>query len=124
MQTELLDAVEREVLGWPGVDKEAGRFSSTVYRFGRRELGHVHRDRVFDLPVPRDTRERLLAQGRARPHRAGSKGYVSHPVRDAEDLSAVIGLLQANYERAKKIAEAVAARREKDRADAAKEKTR
>ena len=124
MQTELLDEVEREVLGWPGVDKEAGRISSTVYRFGRREIGHVHRDRVFDVPVPRDIRERLLAQGRARPHRAGSKGYVSHPMRDTEDLSAVIGLLRANYERAKKTAEAVAVRREKDKADAAKEATR
>ena len=124
MHAELLDEVEREILGWTGVDKEAGRFSSTVYRFGRREIGHVHRDRVFDLPVPRDTRERLLAQGRARPHRAGSKGYVSHPMRDVEDLSAVIGLLRANYERAKKTAEAVAARREKDRADAAKETTK
>ena len=124
MHTQLSDAVEREVLGWPGVNKESGRFSSIVYRFGRREIGHVHRDRVFDVPVPRETRERLLAEGRARPHRAGSKGYVSHPVRDTEDLAAVIGLLRANYERAKKTAEAVAARREKDRANASKEATR
>ena len=123
MHAELLDKVEREVLGWPSVDKESGRFSSTVYRFGRREIGHVHHDRVFDVPVPRETRERLLAEGRARPHRAGIKGYVSHPIRDTEDLTAVIGLLRANYERAKKTAEAVAARREEDRADAARETT-
>lgn len=47
---ELLTMVESEVLGWPGANKEAvrggpgqGRFwvsPSTVYRFGRRALGH------------------------------------------------------------------------------------
>jgi hypothetical protein len=34
---------EDAVLGRPGVSKEPGRFNSTVYGLGEREIGHVHR---------------------------------------------------------------------------------
>jgi hypothetical protein len=50
-------------------------------------------------------REDILARGRARPHRAGVKGYISHPVEDQEDVSAVVEILGRNYERAKAAAE-------------------
>jgi len=92
---------EREGLTWPGVSSEPGRFGATSFRYGKREIGHVHRDRIADLPVTREMREDILARGRARPHRAGVKGYVSHPVEDEEDVSAVLEILGRNYERAK-----------------------
>ena len=76
----LLAEVEREVLGWPGTTSEPGRFASVAFRYGRREIGHVHRDRIADLPVTPEMREDLLAKGRARPHRAGSRGYISYPI--------------------------------------------
>lgn len=100
MDSNLL-TIEREVLTWPGVSSEPGRFGATSFRYGKREIGHVHRDRIADLPVTREMREDILARGRARPHRAGVKGYVSHPVEDEEDVSAVLEILGRNYERAK-----------------------
>ena len=111
MDDELLASVEREVLHWPGVTSEPGRFGAIAFRYGKREIGHVHRDRVADLPVVREAREGLLAKGRARPHRAGSKGYVSYPVENREDVSAVLEILGSNYERAKAAAERRAASR-------------
>ena len=53
MNDELLTMVERDVLSWPGVTKETGRGGgpgqggfwvppATVYRFGRRQIGHIH----------------------------------------------------------------------------------
>jgi hypothetical protein len=42
MNDELLASLEREVLGWPGVDKDPDRAHVALYRFGRRQLGHVH----------------------------------------------------------------------------------
>lgn len=109
---ELLGLVEREVLRWAGVTSESGRFSATVFRYGKREIGHVHRDRIADLPVTRETRGILLDRGRARPHRAGSKGYVSYPVEDQEDVSMVLEILGWNYDRAKAAAERRAASQE------------
>ena len=106
---ELLLEVEREVLSWPGTTSEPGRFSSVAFRYGKREIGHIHRDRIADLPVTRETREGLLAKGKARPHRAGSKGYISYPMQDQEDVAAVLEILGQNYDRAKAAADRRAA---------------
>jgi len=109
MDDELLAEVERQVLGWPGTTSESGRFHSVAFRYGKREIGHVHRDRIADLPVTPEMRKEVLSKGRARPHRAGSKGYVSYPVEDGEDVSSVLDILGRNYERAKAAAERRAA---------------
>ena len=109
MDDELLAEVERGVLGWPGTTSESGRFHSVAFRYGRREIGHVHRDRIADLPVTPEMREEVLSKGRAKPHRAGSKGYVSYPVEDSEDVSIVLDILGRNYERAKAAADKRAA---------------
>ncbi len=100
-------AIEREVLRWPGVTSEPGRFGATSFRYGKREIGHVHKDRIADLPVTREMREDILALGRARPHRAGVKGYISYPIEDGEDVSVILEILGRNYDRAS----AAAARR-------------
>jgi hypothetical protein len=106
---ELLAEIEREVLDWPGTTSEPGRFVSVAFRYGKREIGHVHRDRIADLPVTPEMREDLLAKGRARPHRAGSRGYISYPIGDEGDVAAVLEILGRNYDRAKAAAERRAA---------------
>jgi hypothetical protein len=100
-----ISTVEREVLKWPGVTSEPGRFGAVAFRYGKREIGHIHRDRVADLPVTAEMKEAILSKGRARPHRAGVKGYISHPLEDREDISAVLEILGRNYDRAKAAAE-------------------
>jgi hypothetical protein len=105
MNDDLLSLVEQQVLGWPGTSSAPGRFGSVAFRYGRREIGHVHRDLIADLPVTQGVRERLLSGGRARPHRAGSRGYLSYPMESLEDASAVLEILRSNYERAKAAAE-------------------
>jgi Family of unknown function (DUF5519) len=113
MDSNLL-TIEREVLKWPGVTSEPGRFGATSFRYGKREIGHVHRDRIADLPVTREMSEDILTRGRARPHRAGVKGYISHPVEDQEDVSAVLEILGRNYDRAKAAAGRRASRASKE----------
>lgn len=108
-----LVSIQREVLRWPGVTPAPGRFGAVAFRYGKREIGHIHRDRVADLPVTREMREGLLSGGRARPHRAGVKGYISYPVQDQEDVSVVLEILGWNYDRAKAAVERRAARHER-----------
>jgi hypothetical protein len=108
MDTNML-TIEREVLRWPGVTSEPGRFGATSFRYGKREIGHIHRDRIADLPVTTEMRESILSKGRARPHRAGVKGYISYPIEDQEDVSVVLEILGWNYDRAKEAAERRAA---------------
>lgn len=109
MEDELFAELEREVLGWPGTTSEPGRFNAVAFRYGKREIGHVHRDLIADLPVTPELREEVLSRGRARPHRAGSRGYVSYPIENGEDVSSVLEILGRNYERAKEAAEKRAA---------------
>ncbi len=107
--------IEQEVRRWPGVSTAPGRFGVVAFRYGKREIGHLHRDRIADLPVTKEMREDLLAKGRARPHRAGVKGYISYPIQDPEDVSVVIEVLGWNYARAKAAAENAARSRAESR---------
>ena len=98
MNDELLEMVEREVLSWPGISKETagggGRGQggywippATVYRFGRRQIGHIHQTGVADLTFPREIHDELISEGRARPHAAGFASVVSYHVREPEDVA-------------------------------------
>ena len=100
-----ISTIEREVLNWPGVTSEPGRFGAVAFRYGKREIGHIHRDLIADLPVTTEMREDLMSRGRARLHRAGVRGYISYPLEDREDVAVVLEILGRNYERAKAAAE-------------------
>ncbi len=110
MNDELLALIERELLDWPGVSKEAhgGGFRvppATVYRFGRRQIGHIHHDGVADLPFPRAVHDGLISDGLAEPHRGGFRAVVSYRIRGPEDVPGAIDLFRMNYDRAKVAAE-------------------
>lgn len=67
---------------------------------GRIELGHLHGDRLADLPFPKSVRNELVDRGEARPHHVlPNSGWVSRVIRSEEDVDAVIGLFRMNYER-------------------------
>jgi hypothetical protein len=115
MNDELLEMIEREVLSWPGVSKETGGGGrgrggfwvppATVYRFGRRQIGHIHDTGVADLTFPREIHDELISDGRARPHGAGFANVVSYHIRESEDVPRVVELFRMSYERAKAAAE-------------------
>lgn len=105
-----VDVVARTVGAWSGVTISEGRFASTAFHLGRRELGHLHagpgRGGVADLPFPRRVRDELIAAGRARPHHAlPESGWVSAPLRDAAGVENVIALFAAAYGRAQDAAD-------------------
>lgn len=94
------ERIRREVSRWPGVTVEPHRFGGLEYRIGRRELGHVHGDRLVDLPFPVKIREQLVAEGRAqRHHILPDSGWVSYPIRTPADVDGAIGLFRLNYDR-------------------------
>jgi len=115
MNDELLEMVEREVLDWPGVSKETheggrGRGglwvpSATVYKVGRRALGHIHDTGVADLAFPKEIHDELVSEGWAKPHGAGFAGVVSYRIRKPEDVPGAVDLFRMSCERAKAAAE-------------------
>ena len=94
------DAIVREVSAWSGVTTGRHRFGGTEFRLGPRELGHVHGNRLADLPFPLLVRDELVAAGRAEPHHIHrDSGWVSVYIAGATDVPRVIELFRMNYER-------------------------
>ncbi len=99
------EEIERVVLSWPGVTVEPHRFGGIEFRLGRRELGHLHGDRLADLPFPRRVRDELVAAGRAsRHHVLPDSGWVSRRIDGPDDVAEVIELFRLSYERAQRAA--------------------
>ena len=46
----ILERISRELLSWANVASEPHRFGDTEFRINKRELGHLHGDRLADLP--------------------------------------------------------------------------
>ncbi len=105
MDAMLLDSIEREVLGWPGVSKDPGRARVSLYRFGRRQIGHVHDDGVADLTFPKAIHDEIIAAGAAEPHRGGFPAVVSYRIHGPEDVPGAIELGRKSYDRARAAAE-------------------
>lgn len=94
------EAVQRQVGSWQGVEVLPHRFGGLEYRLGRVELGHVHGDKLADLPFPRAIRDELVEGGRARPHHIlPDSGWVSRSIRGPADVAAVVELFRLNYDR-------------------------
>jgi hypothetical protein len=90
---------------WDGVSVHEHRFGGRELRYGGRELGHLHGDRLADLPFPRRIAAMLVETGRAEPHRFARGGWVSLPIGGDDDVDAAIELFRLSYERAR-VAEA------------------
>jgi hypothetical protein len=94
--------IERDVTAWEGVAARPHRFGGTVFVLGGRELGHLHGSRWADIRFHRGVGEMLVETGRAQPHHVlPETGWVSHQIRNDEDVTDVIELFRLAYERAR-----------------------
>lgn len=100
MGATIHDAIVQQVSAWSGVTIARHRFGGTEFRFGHRELGHLHGDRLADFPFPLLIRDELIAAGRAQAHHIHREsGWVSYAIRDTSDVARVVELFRLNYER-------------------------
>ena len=94
------ELIRDAVSSWPGVEAAPHRFGGIEYGYGRREMGHVHGDRLADLPLPRKLHDEVIAAGRAQPHHVlPQSGWVSCWMDGPEDAAGVIELFRMQYER-------------------------
>ncbi|TMF65698.1 MAG: hypothetical protein E6I11_17160 [Chloroflexi bacterium] len=94
------ELIRETVTSWPGVTAWPHRFGGTEYRFGKKEMGHVHGDRLADLPLPRRVHDEVIASGRAVPHHVlPETGWVSVWMSGADDAASVIELFRMQYDR-------------------------
>lgn len=101
MSEHASDTITTAVLAWPGTHGVTGRRGEWSLRVGRRELGHLHGDRVAHIGFPRSVGARLRAEGRIEPHPVfpDHPGWGARALRDDADVADVIALLRLNYDR-------------------------
>jgi predicted DNA-binding protein (MmcQ/YjbR family) len=96
------ERITAEVESWAEVETGPGRFGSVRFTVGRRELGHLHGDRIADLPLRPEIARELISSGKARDHRytPPGSGWVTIELDTDEDAERVIELMRSSYERA------------------------
>ena len=99
-QESVAARIQREVGSWPDVRVDAYAHGMVFFHVGRREIGHLHGDRLADLPVPVRIREQLVAAGKASLHYLHpTTGWISYYIKSEQDVEPVIELFRLNYHR-------------------------
>jgi hypothetical protein len=95
------ERIVSEVSSWAGIEILPHQYGGTEFRVGRRQLGHLHGDRIADLPLRRSRRDELIGQGLAREHRwRPNSGWVTIDIAEPESQLLVISLLRESYDQA------------------------
>lgn len=96
------ERITKEVTSWPGVAAGPGRRGELAFTLGRRELGHLHGDRVFHSGFPKDVWKALFDDGRIDYHPVfpGTPGFGARAIAGEDDVRDVIAMIRLNYERA------------------------
>jgi hypothetical protein len=90
-----------QATSWPGVTAHDHQFGGIEFRVGNRQLGHVHGDRIADIPLKRALRDELIAAGRARIHRwRPDSGWVTVDIDSDAGAEEAVRLLRIGYESA------------------------
>jgi hypothetical protein len=95
------EQITKEVTSWPGVEAGFGARGEFGIRVGRREIGHLHGDRVAHFGFPKDVWQALFDQGRIDYHPVfpGKPGFGARRIENEEDVRDVIELMRLNYDR-------------------------
>ena len=96
------EQITEQVTAGPGVQAGTGSRGEFAFTIGRREIGHLHGDRVLHLGFPKAVWHELYEAGRIDYHPVfpGKPGYDSRRIDSQEDVADVIALLRLNYDRA------------------------
>ena len=87
-----------ESSSWGGVTIHPHRFGGIEFRLGKRELGHLHGNRLLDIPFPMKVRNELIAAGQADAHHVlPQSGWVSKRIHSPEDVERAIELLRLSF---------------------------
>jgi Family of unknown function (DUF5519) len=95
------EQITTEVTSWPGVSTGHGRRGDFAFTVGRKEIGHLHGDRVAHFGFPKHVWQELFDEGRIGYHPVfpGKPGFGARAIESDADVRDVIELLRLNYER-------------------------
>ncbi len=91
--------IKTAVMEWPDVSVDPHRFGGIEFRFGKRELGHIHGNHLVDIPFPKVVRDEVLEKGLAdKHHYLPEIRWISRYLWAPEDVTTAITLLRRSYD--------------------------
>lgn len=95
-----LDEIEAEVLSWDETDSSLHRYGGLQFNYNGKEIGHLHSNGLLDVLYNKDTKFRLLKEGRIEPHHVFEKsGWISFYIFTNGDKDYAKELLKMAYDR-------------------------
>ena len=96
---ELHEELRQRILSLPGVtERQNAGIHEDAFFVGRAMFMHIHDHGHCDIRLAMADQARVLAEGKARPHRwAPDQGYVTFVARDENDLGPAMELIQISH---------------------------
>jgi len=96
---ELHQELRQTILSLPDVtERQNAGIHEDAFFVGRTMFMHIHGHGHCDIRLPKGDQSRVLAEGKARPHRwAPEAGYVTLIVDDEEDLQPAMDLIRMSH---------------------------
>src|SRR3954454_9643422 len=90
------ERITEEVTSWPGVSAGPGSRGEFAFTVGRRQIGHLHRDRSAHVSLPKHQWRELRDQGRITEHRVfpGKEGPVPRRIEGDQDVRDVLAVIR------------------------------
>ena len=98
-QAELHQELRQRILSLSGVtERQNAGIHEDAFFVGPTMFMHIHGHGHCDIRLPKSDQARILAEGKARPHRwAPDAGYVTLIVDDEEDLEPAMDLIRMSH---------------------------
>jgi predicted DNA-binding protein (MmcQ/YjbR family) len=91
--------ITEAVTSWGEITVAPHRFGGTAFMLGKRELGHIHGDRLVDIPFPKPVRDELVSTGQAEPHHIlPDSGWISFFLKSEGDIDHAIQLMRTSFD--------------------------
>ena len=94
----IVDVIVSKVSAWNSVSTYPHRFGGTEFRYGKPEIGHIHRNGITDIPFPVKISDELVKEKIALPHHIlPESGWISFYVKNDEDVKTAVLLFRLSY---------------------------
>jgi hypothetical protein len=92
--------IQKQVASWPGVTAAVHGGGMIFFHVVKREIGHLHGNRLADLPFPVRIREQLVAERKVDLHYLHPKtGWTTYYINSEQDVAPIVELFRLNYGR-------------------------
>jgi hypothetical protein len=97
---ELHQKLRKGILALSDVtERQNAGIHEDAFFVGGKMFMHIHGHGHCDIRLAKEDQERVLAEGKARPHRwAPEKGYVTFMARNENDLAPAIELIRMSHD--------------------------